>query len=581
MSGARRAELAIAGAGVAAGAAAFALARTSDHYPLTLAESLLGVLIGWSFIASGLVARRRRPDNRFGLLLIGVGFAAFAEALLHSDSSLLFTAGQVLELLYIGVFVHALLAFPGGRLESRLERALVAAGYVDVLLVQLVYLLFEDFGHGTPGCECPPNLLLLSDEPGLADAIEIVQGPIVGVALCAAGIAVLVRRWRGATAPLRRALAPVLLTGGVCVALIASSGVIEQFDERAADVVSNLALVALACVPLAFLAGLLRTRLARSAVGELVVELRQTPPPGKLADALRRALGDPSLSLAYWLPDSRSYVDAEGRPVELPEKGAQATTLVEHGGRRVAALIHDPSLRDDPALVDAVCAAAGLALENERLQAELRARLDDLRASRARLVEAGDSERRRLERNLHDGAQQRLVSLSLAFRLAQSKLDSDPESAKEILARAGDDLSQALAELRELARGIHPAVLTDRGLTPALEALADRAPMPVEVQSSLERRLPEPVEAAAYYVVSEALANVVKYANALSVTVELARRDGTAVVEIRDDGVGGADPERGSGLRGLADRVEVLDGRLSVESRPGGGTRVRAEIPCA
>jgi PAS domain S-box-containing protein len=201
---------------------------------------------------------------------------------------------------------------------------------------------------------------------------------------------------------------------------------------------------------------------------------------------------------------------------------------------------------------------------------------EELRASRARIVEAGDAERRRLERNLHDGAQQRLVSLSLALRLAQGKLAADPEGSGEILAKASGELSLALEELRELARGIHPAVLTDRGLAAALESLAERAPVAVELDGVPEERLPAPVEAAAFYVVSESLTNVAKYAQASLARVSVTRSNGRAVVEVRDDGVGGADPARGSGLRGLADRVEALDGRLEVTSSPGRGTHVKA-----
>ncbi|MGZ4396617.1 MAG: sensor histidine kinase, partial [Gaiellaceae bacterium] len=209
---------------------------------------------------------------------------------------------------------------------------------------------------------------------------------------------------------------------------------------------------------------------------------------------------------------------------------------------------------------------------------ERAAQEEELRRSRARLVEAGDAERRRLERNLHDGAQQRLVSLSLALRLAQARIASNPDAASQILDQASDELALALEELRELARGIHPAVLTDRGLTPALETLAARTPLPVELHTPSERLAP-PIEAAAYYVVSEALTNVVKYAEAAAVDVTVEQRDGHVVVEVADDGVGGAEPAAGSGLSGLADRVAALDGTLRVESPMGGGTRITAEIP--
>jgi signal transduction histidine kinase len=204
---------------------------------------------------------------------------------------------------------------------------------------------------------------------------------------------------------------------------------------------------------------------------------------------------------------------------------------------------------------------------------------EELRRSRSRIVNAGDEARRRLERNLHDGAQQRLVSLSLSLRLAQSLFQREPAAADEILESARQELSQALEELRELARGIHPAILTDRGLRPALEALATRAPVPVELEQVPDQPLPAPIEAAAYYVVAEALTNVAKYANAKHATVRVMRANGQATIEVSDDGVGGADPLGGTGLRGLADRVEALDGTLAVRSN-GSGTCVSAVIPC-
>jgi signal transduction histidine kinase len=368
-------------------------------------------------------------------------------------------------------------------------------------------------------------------------------------------------------------------------AAAAAFGALRLFNDAVGGPLGPVELVfflVLATVPLAFELGLLRSRLARGAVAELVVELGRTRAPGRLRDALARALHDPSLAVAYWLPERRRYVDVHGNPVELPAEGdSRVATIVEREGGRVAALVHDASLSDDPALVGAVCAAAGLALENERLQAELRARLDELRASRARIVETADGERRRIERNLHDGTQQRLVSISMALGLAQSKLASDSEASLRILEEAREALAAALQELRELSQGIHPGILTERGLGDALQELAYRTPVPVDVAVALGDRLPQPVEAASYYLVAEALANVAKYASATAVTVNVDRRNGCALVEVRDDGVGGADPSRGSGLRGLADRVEALGGAFAVESRPGEGTRLRAEIPCA
>jgi signal transduction histidine kinase len=246
-----------------------------------------------------------------------------------------------------------------------------------------------------------------------------------------------------------------------------------------------------------------------------------------------------------------------------------------------APMLHDETPCDDPELLRAVSAAAALALENARLKAELRARLDELKAARARAVEAADVERKRMERNLHDGTQQRLTSVTLALGVAESRLSSDPGGAQKSLAEAKQGLASAVAELRDLSQGIHPSVLTESGLEPALEDLAYTTPLPVRIASDLNGRLPEPIEAGAYYIIAEALANVAKHAHASSATVTVARENGDVALSVRDDGIGGADPSRGSGLHGLADRVHALGGTLEVESRFGAGTALRARIPCA
>jgi signal transduction histidine kinase len=286
--------------------------------------------------------------------------------------------------------------------------------------------------------------------------------------------------------------------------------------------------------------------------------------------------------LGLWSEDTQSYVDPEGGPVELPtDDSRRAVTILEQDGRRLGALVYDPALLDDPGLVEASSAAARLALENERLRDELRAQLADVQASRARIVETGTAERRRLERDLHDGAQQQLVRLSLLLQLARSRAGDDRSEVPALLSEAGDLAREALGEIRALAQGLHPAILTEEGLRGALEWLAESAPLAVRVLEAPEERLPESVELAAYFVVSEALVNVAKHAQARSATVQASRRNATLVIDIVDDGVGGADPSRGSGLRGLGDRVAALDGRLVLDSPPGGGTRVHVEIPCA
>jgi signal transduction histidine kinase len=338
--------------------------------------------------------------------------------------------------------------------------------------------------------------------------------------------------------------------------------------------------VTLGLSPVAFLIGLMSARLARSTVADLLIQLHSDPAPGDLPELFASTLRDPSLTVTYWLPQYGTWADADGHAVELPAEGSgRAITVIERDGLRLAALVHDPSLEDEPELLDAVSAAAGIALENGRLQAELRARLEELHGSRERVLEAGQRERQRLERNLHDGAQQRLIALSLDLSMLEQRLGDDPEARAQIdLAR--QEISQSLEELREVAHGLHPAVVSGHGLEVALESLAARAPVPVRLNVDLEQRVDEQLEVAAYYVVSESLANIGKHARASSASIDVARAGGQLVVEVVDDGVGGADSEGGTGLRGLADRVEALDGRLRVWTPRGGGTRVRAEMPC-
>jgi signal transduction histidine kinase len=310
-----------------------------------------------------------------------------------------------------------------------------------------------------------------------------------------------------------------------------------------------------------------------------LVAVKGDSDPAGLRDALARAHREPSLTLAYWLPDFQTYADLDGQPLKLSEESDRATTVIEREGQRVAALVHDPALNDEPELLDSATAAAGIALENARLHAELSARLVELRGSRARVIAAGQSERQRLERNLHDGAQQRLIALSLELSLLEERVSDDPETTAR-LESARHEIAASLEELREVARGLHPAVVSGHGLAVALEQLVAHAAVPVRLTVNVDSRLPEGLEVAAYYLVSECLANVAKYAQASSASVEVTRRAVDVLVEVADDGVGGADESRGTGLRGLADRVESLGGKLRVWSPAGGGTRVRAEMPC-
>jgi signal transduction histidine kinase len=585
MLGLRRALLALFALGVIFAGLDVALALTSSHEDQKVVTAILGPLIGLSFIGTGVFAWWRRPLNRFGLLMTGVGFAWFLAGLTESNNSTVYTIGSYVEPLYLVLVIQMVLSFPTGRLETFAQRATIAAGYLDVLAVRLPFFLLGGDISGDLKGPRPDNVFAIVDAPDLADVFDY-TATFIAVVVLVATLVLLLRKRQAATPPQRRALAPMLWTGLALVGLLGIAFLVDilGLPSEIGDVAGLLALVSFAILPFAFLAGLVRSRYSRAgAVGELIERLNNPEADRSLGLALADALGDRSLKLVYWRPSAGHYVTYDGRPVELPEPGSgRAVTEVEREGIRVGAIIHDAALGEEPGLVRAVAASAALALENERLEAELRARLDELQTSRSRLVEVSMFERRRLERDLHDGAQQRLVALSLQLGLAKRRLvEGEEGAASAMLDAARDELARALEELRELARGIHPAVLTDRGLEPALEALAERAPLPVSLDQMPAERLPAPVEAAAYFVVAEALTNVVKYAGASTAAVRIRRNGSYAVVEVRDDGVGGADPTIGTGLRGLADRLAALDGRLEVHSPPGEGTTVRAEVPCA
>jgi signal transduction histidine kinase len=340
----------------------------------------------------------------------------------------------------------------------------------------------------------------------------------------------------------------------------------------------------LVALPVGCLIGLLRSGLDMSSVGDLVVKLSGGLAPEQLQPALAHALHDPSLEVAYWLPAQEWFADLEGRRIELPTGDSErAVSVLGDPASPVAALIFDSSLVDEGQLVDTAAAALHLALQNARLQVQLRAQLEEVRQSRARLVEAADNERQRVERDLHDGAQQQLVTLLLSLQDTKTEAirRSDHETATLIDANIAA-LKEALGELRELARGIHPTILTQAGLVPAIRSLTERCPIPVDVTGELgDARLAAPLEAALYFVVSEAITNAVKYSKGRRMCVSLGRHSGFAVVEVSDDGVGGADLSVGSGLRGLTDRVAAVGGRLIIKSdHTGGGTTIHAEVPC-
>ena len=530
------------------------------------AMQVIGRSIGGSFIFCGLIAWQRRPDNRTGQLMTLTGFLFQAVPLVAEVS---YTLSEAIANWWLVSLAALVLGFPSGRISARIDKLIIAGFAIGTGPVQVIWLLFRPV---------PETALLISADAGLADAIDRYQtgfNATMGLALAIVGVS----RWLRAAPPLRRLLMPTL-AGSLGVLVLAVQAYYRSISGefmRAGDEVTVIVLVS---IPLAFLMGILRAQLARVGMADLVVRLQQAPDTKRLGELVSGALHDPSLELVYWLPGFECYVDAGGKPVTLPtDDPRRAVTPIDHDGDHVAALIHDAALAYEPELLEVVCAATNVALERERLQAELESRVEELAGSRARLVAAGDEVRRRIERDLHDGAQQRLVALAIGLRLTEDRIRDDPDAAVELVAAARKEVSESLAELRELARGIHPAVL-EHGLKMALDSLATRSRTPVTVSFELDERLPAPIELAAYFVVCEALANVGKYAQAAQASVRVFRADSLVVIEVSDDGIGGADAACGSGLRGLEDRVAAVGGRLRVVSPVGGGTVLAAEMPC-
>jgi signal transduction histidine kinase len=535
---------------------------------LTTVTSVLG---GWSFAAVALLLPVESVTPRTRVLLLGVGLSWLAGAASFVDEPSVRLFGLLVGNVWLAVLAHLLLVYPGDRAVGRASRAGIAAAYL---------------------LTGPGSVLVLAGG-------RFVARVLVGVATAQmlfgfALVVLLVRRWRALSAPARRAAGPVLLGGGALVVgliLVQAAHPVVADPAALSDLrpgwVEAVVGTVLLLVPAGFATAVGRAHLDRVAVADLAVALDRAVTAAQLRGALAHALRDPGLRVAYWLPLEGRYVDDEGRPVTLPDgPGTEAVSVLESDGRPVAALVHEAGPPQRRRLVEAVAASARMALHNARLRAELSAQLAQVRASRARIAAAADAERRRIERNIHDGAQQRLVNATLALALAHQRLDRtglDRDSLAPVLSALDDTATQlrhALADLRETARGVHPAILTGAGLGPAVEALAERSRVPVVVTTDLPGRLAEPVEEAAYYAVAEALANVTKHARATSAVVALRVEAGRLVVTVTDDGVGGADPDRGTGLRGLADRVAAVGGRLDLFAPVEGGTLLRVEVPC-
>jgi signal transduction histidine kinase len=534
--------------------------------------SVLSAAVGAVYLLAGALAWARRPSNGMGRILVVGGFVLFAGNLVNTSDPMLIAIGMVVSSVPLGVAVHLLLAFPSGRLSATLPRAVVGVGYGVCLVLQAPLYLFV--------LEPPPyHLLGVADRPDVARLGSLVQTTVGGAVLLVTAV-LLVGRLRRATPAQRRVLVPLYAYGVLVVPVIPALA--NLGGALPPDVGVAVQLVLLAGVPVAFALAVLRGGFARTGeIEELGVWLGTSGDARpELASALARTLGDRSLRLLFWVAERGEYVDTQGRPEALPAAGSgRAAVEVDLAGRRVGVIVYDASLIADPHDVRLAGRVVALAVDRERLTAELRASTEALTDSRARIVEAADRERRRLGRNLHDGLQVRLVLLAMEAQLLAKSTEAPSTREAATALRVGIDA--AAGELRDLVHAVMPAPLVERGLSAATEDLVDRVPLPVNVQLDVvDGALAPALESTAYFVVAEALANALKHSAATALTVRVVAANGWLTVEVCDDGAGGALAGNGTGLRGLADRVDTLGGRLTVDSPRGAGTRVLAELPC-
>jgi signal transduction histidine kinase len=568
--------------GLAYALGALAVARGPGRFTTYAGRSAVAaglvLVAGLALIVCGLIGTTTHPTRLLGGIAVLAGFTWFGPVWegWHGGPPPIRSLGMLMSGLTFAFLFHLILEYPGGRPKPWVDRVLIITVYAEVVVVAIVRVLFRD-PFFDPYCwsNCTDNVFLVRSVPSLARGIALtdrwftVAAVTTVTVLCA---------WRVATGShsARRALLPIVVPTIVLAGAIWGRAIalhrtpLEAPAHPVFFAIFAIGVVGVLLIALAVVWAVARMRLRRRAVAEIVADLGEMPAPGSLGAALARAVGDPELRLAYWLPESDRFVDASGRTIAEPTSrpGRSVTTLVRED-RRVAVVSHAATLAE---LQPEIGTAVRIGLENERLQASVLAHLEELRASRARIVATGDAERRRLERDLHDGAQQRLLALSYDIRnaLAAAESAERDEPSVALLREALDQAQRALAELRELAHGIYPAILVEAGLGPALETLADAAVLPVEIRQSVERRYPAAVEAAVYLVVAEGIQDAAGR-GATFVTVATHGDDARIAVTVGDDG-----SERVSDLVALADRIGAVGGDLDVES-----TWLRADIPCA
>jgi signal transduction histidine kinase len=555
------------------------------------AFATLIVAASLAFVATGLIVWHQRPAAIIGPLMWVVGMAWLIPQWRYGGESITWTLGTwLLPTLHQAALTHVVFAYPSGVIRSQAERSIVVTAYVTATLGGFVVAAFARDPASLGFAGFPRNVLLVNPDVDVWRALVAVKTTFE-LLLAVAILALVARRWKRSSGLGRRRLGPFLFGGGL--AAISFSAGYTALGIRS-PFLSGIPLdylvirwpiaVLYLIVPVAIGWGVLRERLDRAGVVDLVSTAGEEGRGlAALQVALRSALRDRGLELLIWDRDHGELRRLDGTAGRAPDDGdRRIATHIERDGRMLGIVVHDRALVEDEALMDAVVASVRLVLDNQRLLSELGTRLEEVRASRGRIADAANVERRRIERNLHDGAQQQLVALSLLLSLAADGAAShEDERLIAQLDRARKLAADTLADVRSLAHGIHPAVLTEEGLGTAIDVLVRTSPVPVDVAGDFDERLPEATEAAIYYVVAEALTNVAKYADASRVDVRVARSPSGITVDVEDDGIGGATLTGGSGLQGLADRVEALGGSFEVRSPRGAGTRVRASLPCA
>jgi PAS domain S-box-containing protein len=536
-------------------------------------------------VAVGLYALRRAQTSRFAILLIITGLAWAPTVLAMSDHSVPYSVGRVWAWGVLAWVVYLLLAFPDGRLTGRAERWTVWSAVALVAIFYLPAAAFDEFQTPSPwadcGSACPPNAFIVSDSaPGLIATLTGMRD-VVGVLVYAAAAAVLGLKWMRGSHTARRVHGPVVW---LAIAEFATTGGFIAMRRLAphtdlTEVAGVFALLATPALVLAFLAGLVRWRIAAFSTWR---RLNSDGEATRIRDVLADAIGDATLEIGYWGGHERGWIDHDGRPFALPAKGSvrAVTEVSSGGGRQIAILVHEDSYAIESGLREVVQGVTLMALANQQLEADARASLRELSESRARILSTIDRDRLRIERDLHDGAQQRLIALKIAAERGAQNVSTDADEAAALLRRIGSDAGAALDEVRALARGVYPALLVDHGIVEALRDAASRSAINAEVRARGVRRYPQEVEAAVYFCCLEALQNAEKHSGASAVRIDLIG-NGELRFEVRDDGCG-FDPaleEHGSGLGNMSDRVAVVGGKLRIDSVPGGGTRVAGHVP--